>query len=449
MRRPIITALSVLALTGSLTSAGAAGTIETITTPASVLAPAERINALADVVTIFNKGNAVSDVVFAKATAAGASVGAAWALGRGATIGLRSVRRANEFVKLAPSNFQYPLSITALPTSAVGPLMGVNVAAVLGSGQIVMSVTSSQLNGGVQVGDVVDLIASDGLQRTFTVGMIAPDSVVGGTELVVTPATADQLGLLTETRIVLWGFPTRSAVDAALVAQGLTTRSDTRIRRSWDAVDPDLTLGLASTKALLGEFAYNVAADDTVTLAGNWVQTYLPPDREVLLAEIPIRARCNLKIRADLIAALTDVYLAGLAGAFDLGNTNTYGGCFNARFNRLSAAIGSLSRHSWGGALDANTVTNAQGAVPTMNCGVVRIFRKHNFAWGGNFLTPDGMHFEWVGTRRDQFQYPSAYCPNLAVAPGSESAGEPRPDLAPTTQTSRATLFADDGWAGE
>ncbi len=449
MRRPIITALSVLALTSSLTSAGAAGTIETITTPASVLAPAERINALADVVTIFNKGNAVSDVVFAKATAAAATVGAAWALGRGATVGLQSVRRANEFVKLAPANFQYPLSITALPTSAVGPLMGTSVASVLGSGQIVMSVTSSQLNGSVQVGDVVDLIASDGLPRTFTVGMIAADSVVGGTELVVTPAMADQLGLLIDTRVVLWGFPTRGAVDAALVAQELTTRSDTRIRRSWDAIDPDLTLGLASTKTLLGEFAYNVAADDSVTLAGSWVSTYLPPDREVLLAEIPIRARCNLQIRADLVAALTDVYLAGLAGAFDLGNTNTYGGCFNARFNRLSAAIGSLSRHSWGGALDANTATNAQGSVPTMNCGVVRIFRKHNFAWGGNFLTPDGMHFEWVGTRRDQFQYPSAYCPNLPVAPGTESASPPLPEFAPGAQTSRATLFADDGWAGE
>ena len=44
---------------------------------------------------------------------------------------------------------------------------------------------------------------------------------------------------------------------------------------------------------------------------------------------------------------------------------------------------------------------------------MVRIFRKHNFAWGGNFLAPDGMHFEWVGEPRNTYQYPSRFCPNV------------------------------------
>jgi hypothetical protein len=61
-----------------------------------------------------------------------------------------------------------------------------------------------------------------------------------------------------------------------------------------------------------------------------------------------------------------------------------------------------------------NTVSNCQGCTPHMNCDVVRIFRRHGFAWGGNWRTPDGMHFEWVGEPRDQISYPSRFCPNNA-----------------------------------
>jgi hypothetical protein len=73
-----------------------------------------------------------------------------------------------------------------------------------------------------------------------------------------------------------------------------------------------------------------------------------------------------------------------------------------------------------------------------MDCRVVRIFRAHNFAWGGNFINPDGMHFEWVGEPRNTLQYPSRYCPNVPSG-ALESFGVQR--------DSRGTMFADDGWA--
>ena len=69
-----------------------------------------------------------------------------------------------------------------------------------------------------------------------------------------------------------------------------------------------------------------------------------------------------------------------------------------------------------GQALDTNTQRQRAGLCAADGLRVVRIFRKHSFAWGGNFLTPDGMHFEWVGEPRDQFPYPSRYCPNAGVA---------------------------------
>ena len=464
MRRSVAALVSAFVAAATLAPSHpgltAAGTIDSITGPANrpgsaALAAAERIVGLTEVVTIFNKANALDAVVQGKAVAAAEAAGAAWALGRGATVGLRTVRRGQAVVKAAPSGFQFPMAFTALPINAVGPLLGPALSSVLGNGQIVMSAKSAALNN-ARAGDVIDLVADDGLIRSFTIGMVADDALVGGTELLFTTAMADDLGVVIETRIVLWGFASRGIIDAGLAAQGLTTRTDTRIRRSWDPVDPDGTLGLASTKRLLGEFAYHVSTDDALTLTSDWIATFLPPDGEIFVVDIPIRARCNLRIKADLTAALTEVAQAGLAGAIDVDNANTYGGCFNPRFSRMGAAIGTVSRHSWAGALDTNTVTNAQGAVPQMNCDVVRIFRKHNFAWGGNFLTSDGMHFEWVGSRRDQLQYPSKYCPNVPPIGGAEHVPDTRPALTAegtaqesASQPSRGTLFADDGWGGE
>jgi hypothetical protein len=126
-----------------------------------------------------------------------------------------------------------------------------------------------------------------------------------------------------------------------------------------------------------------------------------------------------------------------------VANANQYGGCSagQARLSRITQSLGSVSRHSWGQPLDVSTVANCQNCVPRMDCRIVRIFRKHNFSWGGNYLTPDGMHFEWVGERRDTLQYPSKYCPNLVNAQ-LESVGPPAVE-------GRDTLFADDGLVEE
>jgi hypothetical protein len=59
-----------------------------------------------------------------------------------------------------------------------------------------------------------------------------------------------------------------------------------------------------------------------------------------------------------------------------------------------------LSRHSWGAAIDINPSTNAFGATPTMDEDIVEIFRRNGFAWGGTWLVPDGMHFEYVAEPR-------------------------------------------------
>ncbi len=147
---------------------------------------------------------------------------------------------------------------------------------------------------------------------------------------------------------------------------------------------------------------------------------------------IPISARCHNVIEPALRAALAEVAAAGLGGTIDVGDANSYGGCHLARFNRLTpdSSLGFLSRHSWGMALDTNTQGSCQGCAPPNfatrpgGCTTVQIFRKYGFAWGGNFLTPDGMHFEYVGQRRDLLAYPSRFCPNTgALALTQQEAG--------------------------
>jgi hypothetical protein len=258
-------------------------------------------------------------------------------------------------------------------------------------------------------------------------------------------AQADSLGAVIPTSVLIYGQFNRAALDASLAARGIGTDPKIRVRRSWDAFDPDNTIGLAKTKKLLGELAYRVTESGAVLVDDSWSAKYIP-NREPYPTGIV--AACNNAIKADLTAALQDVVNAGLAGEIDVGNANTFGGCFGPRFTRIvGTQLGSLSRHTWAQALDTNTVANCQGCAPQMDCRVVRIFRAHNFAWGGNFINPDGMHFEWVGEPRNTFLYPSRYCPNVAgggLQSFGLSVGEPQ---AATTRDSRGSMFADDGWA--
>jgi len=365
-----------------------------------------------------------------------------------------AVWRGANPVQQAPAGYQIPMSTTVLPVSAIGALMGRPIASVVGGGSIVMGATSAGLRG-AQAGDSVVLVAADGTQRTFTIGFVAPDDTVGGTEILMSNEQADSLGVTTVSRVLLFGFGDRAAMTSALAAQGVSDTASiggqrTRVRRSWDSPDPDSTIGMARLKQLAGEFAYLDTGGESLALDGGWTSAYLPSEREWLFAypgapassSATVRARCNVQARADLVAALGEVHAAGLDAAIDFANANTDGGCFNARFNRVTGNLGFVSRHAWGVAFDTNTTTNAQGTTPQMNCDVVRIFRKHHFAWGGNFISRDGMHFEWVGEPRDSLAYPSTYCPNQVTSAQLDT--DP-----PIGESERVVMFADDGWPGD
>lgn len=409
---------------------------ENIAVAASPGSPAGRIAYGVEAVSI-NQFGAMTPSLQSRAENVALAINAPSATGRGFTIGLYAVRRGDTVIQQFAGTggvWRYPVNVSALPVDAIGRVMSLRVSSLVAQGYIVMSQTSADLRG-ARAGDVVDLIAADGNARSFVIGAVAPDSEVGGTEIVMSLDQADVLGATITTRVVIYGQFSRDQLDAALAAQGLVDGAGVRISKSWNPANPDGTLGLGQTKAKLGEFALRVSGD-SITMDPDWVAANI---QRADFQYIGVRAYCHRLIVDDLQAALKEVFEAGLSYAIDLANTNTYGGCWNPRYARASAEIGTVSRHAWGMAFDTNTTTNAQGTTPRMDCRVVRIFRKHNFAWGGNFLLPDGMHFEWVGQPRNTWAYPSKYCPNVPSG-GIESAFR-------VTPTERDTMFAGDDWS--
>jgi hypothetical protein len=62
------------------------------------------------------------------------------------------------------------------------------------------------------------------------------------------------------------------------------------------------------------------------------------------------------------------------------------------------------SQHAYGAAIDIDAPANGYGdTTPAMDPRVVEVFERHGFLWGGDFLIPDGMHFEYGSpSERDQ-----------------------------------------------
>lgn len=439
----LATVIAVLGVAVAGSVVVAQGFVDRIDRPADSGATARRMIPTAvdgDVLSVFGVGELRREVVDAVARAA-ADTGAAFSPTRSASIGLLAVRRGDADVQRARQGYRFPLVVSALTVQAAAAVLGPEVAAALEPDTVVMGQRTADQRG-ARAGDVIDVLAANGAVVSLRIALVGTDAQVGGAEIVMSDAAADRLGVTRATRVLVWGFPTRTAIDDALARHGVPAAlGRVRVVRSWDPPNPDSTLSTARTKDALGEFAFRLGSDGSMSIDPAWTSVALPPDRQLLNEVVRVRARCHLEIVPALRAALADVAAAGLAATIDVANTNTFGGCYNPRFNRIAGELGFVSRHAWAMALDVNTVTNCQGCVPRLDCRVVQIFRRHGFAWGGNFLVPDGMHFEWVGERRDLLPYPSQYCPNQVPAVLQSAL--------PSVGDSRALLLADQTLATE
>lgn len=405
---------ALLALGSAVVVATTAITTTRIDDAAEVVTVAARLDpGVGDIVVAFDVGDVDQFVVDASAEASRRAGGFS-STRRGGSIGLRRITRDGTTVHAPPPDYLIPMVFSAAPVDAARGVYGIEIAQVMAAGDVVVNEMTADMTG-VRVGDQLELRTASGGAVALRVGTIAEYDAVGGSELVFDTSVASRLGFTTDTSAVMWGFD-RAALDTALVAVGLDGRADTEVTRSWALPDPDASISTARTKAALGEPWYRVNADDSISMHPDWIATNLTDGRVLLHPTIQVRARCHVAILDDLRAALADVAAAGLSSEIDVANANAYGGCYAPRYSRIS---GYLSRHTYAMAFDTNTVSNCQGCRPRMHCDVVRIFRRNGFAWGGNFRRPDGMHFEWVGSPRDQIPYPSTYCPNT-VSPVTE-----------------------------
>jgi hypothetical protein len=252
-------------------------------------------------------------------------------------------------------------------------------------GQALMSETEQRLRGGV---DISSLRFRD--RRLAVAGTIG-DVSASGYEIVVggpSPPSWERVD-----RFVLMQLrpgASRRRIERrldALLSEGQTLRirakGEAPYLRYGDAVLPQMLL-----KETFGEFAALPQPDGTLLIDPQWRRHNI---REVA---VPILGTitCHRTLVAQLRAALRAVARAGLA---HLINVPQFGGCYSPRFINRDPD-GRLSHHSWGVAVDLNARDNAFGTRPDQDPRLVEIMEAHGFTWGGRWLVPDGMHFEWV-----------------------------------------------------
>jgi hypothetical protein len=152
--------------------------------------------------------------------------------------------------------------------------------------------------------------------------------------------------------------------------------------------------GVSQTAVLTGEsvtdavgtFSYTSNPDGTVNPDPKWIKEYIRTEQVPIIGTVT----CNKGMLPQLIGALSEIQRLGLA---DKIHPDEYAGCYYPRYINHNPADG-LSLHSWGIAVDLNVPGNQRGTAGEMDRGVVAIFKRWGFAWGGDWHYTDPMHFE-------------------------------------------------------
>lgn len=284
--------------------------------------------------------------------------------------------------------FEIPIDAFAVDPQAYASFIPAEdrdtVTTALGDGTAVLGESSAALRR-IDVGGTIELATG-----TVTVGAIVPDEVAGWSEMLVSRTEGASLGIVDDRYLLsMPAGPMTQATFAAVIARLLP---DTDVRtvapggasymRIASGVNPPVVM-----KQVFGEFAAYPQSQDPafLNMSPAWYDAHIRTRTVPLLGQVT----CNEALFRPLIGALREVEATGLGREI-----HTYSGCYAARTVARSATA-PPSQHAYGAAIDINAPENPYGATPTMDPRIVKIFERWGFVWGGDFLTPDGMHFEY------------------------------------------------------
>ena len=247
---------------------------------------------------------------------------------------------------------------------------------------VVLAKTEARLRH-ASVGSQLHLVGG----RTLQVAGVVDDSVLGGYELAATaaqiPPPAGASYLLVPDSV------DQRALRRATPEIGLRIVARTR---NGFVSDDDTVLTQLQLKSRFGEFSTGTV-DGRLRLDRKWISDWLA---SASLPQLGV-VTCNRLVLPALRAAMVEVTQRGLGSTIDTADFRREGGCWSPRVVRLGDG-GRISSHAWGVAVDINGDANVLGQAPHQDPRLVAIMRAHGFVWGGDFLRPDGEHFEWVGT---------------------------------------------------
>lgn len=297
-------------------------------------------------------------------------------------------------IAIEKARVAYNGSIRALRIVSADPLAFRNIAPA--NTQSADFVWTSLLDGrAVLTGEASRLLRFEGgeievRKLGIPVGAFADNGLPNVGDLLIADHVRNAAGLGPAAQIIVG---TRAGADLQAIRRAAVDRLGERIKSvhvmqrsegsaSGDAPDPAGT----ADGGLIGSMNFRILKNGYIEPDSAWVAT------NIASGEVPIlgSVTCHRILLPQLGAALAEIQEQGLAHKIDRAD---FGGCYVPRFIGRDPRRG-LSMHAFGLAVDLNVSTNQLGTRGKIDPGVIEIFEKWGFTWGGQWSSPDPMHFE-------------------------------------------------------